>query len=66
MKKLAIVFAVGAAALIGGSAANAADNAVKAKPATDTVQSSTDFSAPSPPLASSALGLPPALSPVLR
>jgi hypothetical protein len=45
MKKLAIVFAVGAAALIGGSAANAADNSVKAKPSTDTVQSSTDFSA---------------------
>ncbi|MCK1636177.1 hypothetical protein IVA95_00910 [Bradyrhizobium sp. 157] len=45
MKKLAIVFAVGAAALIGGSAANAADNAVKAKPSTDVVQSSTDFSA---------------------
>ena len=32
MKKLAIVVAVGAAALIGGSAANAADNAVKSKP----------------------------------
>jgi len=31
MNKLAIVFAVGAAALLGGSAANAADNAVRAK-----------------------------------
>jgi hypothetical protein len=29
MKKLAIAFAVGAAALLGGSAANAADNTVK-------------------------------------
>ena len=46
MKKLAIVFAVGAAALIGGSAANAADNAVKGKTSTDVTQSSsTDFSA---------------------
>jgi hypothetical protein len=44
MKKLAIVFAVGAAALLGGSAANAADNTVKAKAATDVTQSSTDFS----------------------
>jgi len=35
MKKLAIVFAVGAAALLGGSAANAADNTVKAKAAAD-------------------------------
>ncbi len=42
MNKLAIVFAVGAAALLGGSAANAADNTVKAKAATDVVQ--TDFS----------------------
>src|SRR3979409_2078930 len=41
MKKLAIVFAVGAAALRGGSAANAADNTVKAKAATDATQSST-------------------------
>src|ERR1700688_3772968 len=41
MKKLAIVFAVGAAALLGGSAANAADNTVKAKAATDVTQSST-------------------------
>jgi hypothetical protein len=44
MKKLAIVFAVGAAALLGSSAANAADNTVKAKAATDATQSSTDFS----------------------
>ena len=44
MKKLAIVFAVGAAALLGGSAANAADNTVKAKAATDLTQQSTDFS----------------------
>jgi len=44
MKKLAIVFAVGAAALLGGSAANAADNTVKAKAATDATQSSTDIS----------------------
>lgn len=49
MKKLAIMFAVGAAALMGGSAAYA-DNAVKAKPSTDAAQSriasqsSTDFS----------------------
>ena len=43
MKKLAIVFAVGAAALLGGSAANAADNTVKAKAATNVTQS-TDFS----------------------
>jgi hypothetical protein len=44
MKKLAIAFAVGAAALLGGSAANAADNTVKAKAATDVTQQSTDFS----------------------
>jgi hypothetical protein len=50
MKKLAIMFAVGAAALMGGSAAHAADGAVKAKPSTDAAQSriasqsSTDFS----------------------
>ncbi|MEH2617942.1 hypothetical protein [Bradyrhizobium sp. AZCC 1620] len=47
MKKLAIVFAVGAAAVMGGSA-YAADNAVKSKPSTDTAQSrqsSTDISA---------------------
>jgi hypothetical protein len=46
MKKLAIMFAVGAAALTGGSAAYAADNAVKSKPSTDVTQSSTtDISA---------------------
>jgi len=44
MKKLALVFAVGAAALFGGSAANAADNTVKAKAATNAAQS-TDISA---------------------
>jgi len=44
MKKLAIIFAVGAAALLGGSAADAADNAVKAKAATDITQQSTDLS----------------------
>ena len=44
MKKLALVFAIGAAALFGGSAANAADNTVKAKAATDVTQQSTDFS----------------------
>ena len=38
MKKLAIVFAVGAAALMGGSA-YAADNSVKAKSSTDATQS---------------------------
>src|SRR5436309_12031920 len=38
MKKLAIVFAVGAAALMGGSA-YAADNAVKSKSSTDAAQS---------------------------
>src|SRR5438128_5918039 len=37
MKKLAIVFAVGAAALMGGSA-YAADNAVKSKSSTDAAQ----------------------------
>jgi hypothetical protein len=51
MKKLAIVFAVGAAALMGGSAAYAADSAVKLKSSTDAAQSriavrsSTDISA---------------------
>ena len=44
MKRSAIVLAVGAAALLGGSAANAADNTVKAKAATDVSQQSTDFS----------------------
>ncbi|MEA2838331.1 MAG: hypothetical protein QOD89_2881 [Bradyrhizobium sp.] len=44
MKKLAIILAVGAAALLGGSAANAADNSVKAKATSDVTQQSTDFS----------------------
>jgi hypothetical protein len=44
MKKLALVFAVGAAALFGGAAANAADNTVKAQAATGAAQS-TDISA---------------------
>jgi hypothetical protein len=44
MNRLAIVFAVGAAALLGASAANAADNSVKAKAATDVTSQSTDFS----------------------
>jgi len=44
MTKLTIAFAVGAAALFGGSAANAADNSVTAKAATDVSQQSTDFS----------------------
>jgi hypothetical protein len=44
MKKLAIVFAVGAATLMGGSA-YAADNAVKSKHSTDAAQSPTDISA---------------------
>ena len=44
MKKLALVLAVGSAALFGGSAANAADNTVKAKAATDVTQPSTDIS----------------------
>lgn len=45
MKKLAIVIAVGTAALIGGSAANAADNATKANPSNAVTQSATDISA---------------------
>jgi hypothetical protein len=45
MQKLAIVLAVGAAALMGGSAANAADNSVKAKNVPGVAQSSTDISA---------------------
>ena len=45
MKKLTIAtaIAVSAAALLGGSAANATDNAVNVKAATDVTQS-TDFS----------------------
>jgi hypothetical protein len=45
MKKLAIVFAVSAAALMGGSSAYAADNALKSKPSTDAARTSTDISA---------------------
>ena len=44
MKKLAIVFAVGAAALMGGSVASAADKSVKAKSSLGVTQSSTDIS----------------------
>ena len=44
MKKLAIILAVGAAALMGGSAANAADNSVKAKAPMDAKQVPTDIS----------------------
>ena len=44
MKKLIIAMAVSAAALLGHSAANAADNTMKAKAATDVTQQSTDFS----------------------
>ncbi len=44
MKKLFLAMAVGAAALLGSSAANAADNTVKAKAATDVTQSPTDIS----------------------
>jgi hypothetical protein len=44
MKTLAIALAVGAAALLGGSAANAADNTVKAKASADVTQTSTDIS----------------------
>lgn len=44
MKKLAIVFALGAAALMGSSAANAADNSAKAS--TDVAKSRTVREAP--------------------
>jgi hypothetical protein len=44
MKTFAIVIAVGAAALIGGPAANAAENTLKAKSGTEVTQQSTDFS----------------------
>jgi hypothetical protein len=44
MKKLLIAMTVGAAALVGGSTANAADNGVKPKGGADVTQSSTDFS----------------------
>jgi hypothetical protein len=62
MKQLAIVLAVGVAALLGGSAANAADNSVKAKAATDVSQQSTDFSSRGSTIVSMAI---PQLSPVL-
>ena len=45
MNKLAIVFAVGAAALLGGNAANASDKSPTQKVAVDAVSQSTDFSA---------------------
>lgn len=44
MNKLAIVFAVGASAMLGGSTAHATDNTVKAQAAADVKQQSTDFS----------------------
>lgn len=44
MKTLCIAMAIGAGALLAGSAANAADNTVKAKPTTEIGQSPTDFS----------------------
>ena len=44
MKKLAIVLAVGTAALMGSSVAIAADNRVKAKASTDVTKTSTDIS----------------------
>ena len=43
MKKFAIALAVGASALLGGSATNAADNSVKVQASTDIMQS-TDMS----------------------
>ena len=69
MKKLAIVFAVGTAALMGGSVANAADNSVKAKTSTDVTQSSTDISSPTavaPALARPSRLGPPSLPAVLQ
>jgi hypothetical protein len=44
MKKLALVLAVGTAALFGGSAANAADNSVKSNAGTGVTNQSTDIS----------------------
>ncbi len=44
MKRLFIAMAVGGAALLSGSAANAADDTVKANAATDVTPSSTDIS----------------------
>lgn len=46
MKKLAIVFALGATALVGSSAANAAGNSVTAKTSTDVTKSRTVMPAP--------------------
>jgi hypothetical protein len=44
MKRLLIAMAVGGAALLGSSAANAADNTVKAKTATDVTQPTPSIS----------------------
>jgi hypothetical protein len=44
MKKLAIILAIGASALIGGSAANAADNSVNPKAPVAAKQVPTDIS----------------------
>lgn len=44
MKKLAIVLAVGTAALMGSSVVNAADDRVKTKASNDVALSSTDIS----------------------
>jgi hypothetical protein len=44
MKTLAIALALSASALLGSSAANAADNSIEAKAATDVTQKSTDIS----------------------
>ncbi len=44
MRKIALAIAVGAAALLGGTAANA-DNSVKTEAATNGMSQSTDFSA---------------------
>ena len=46
MKKLAIILAVGTAALMGSSVANAADNSVKARSSTDAAQSRTATQSP--------------------
>lgn len=44
MKKLAIILAIGASALIGGSAANAADNSTNSKAPVAAKQVPTDIS----------------------
>ena len=44
MTKLVIALAVGASAVLAGSAANAADNPVTARATADVTQQSTDFS----------------------